>query len=113
MRKELYQYTTQVQIILLQEYFKNHNIDFYSFMAFTPLVENEFKNTEWDLREHIDTEKFYGLYSDINSMAQKLNSLITYTLNYFKIIISSYTFPYSYLVTTSSKLLILKYYFCF
>jgi len=72
MRKELYQYTTQVQIILLQEYFKNHNIDFYSFMAFTPLVENEFKNTEWDLREHIDTEKFYGLYSDINSMAQKL-----------------------------------------
>jgi hypothetical protein len=76
MRKELYQYTTQVQIILLQEYFKNHNIDFYSFMAFTPLVENEFKNTEWDLREHIDSEKFYGLYSDINSMAQKLNSLI-------------------------------------
>ena len=76
MRKELYQYTTQVQIILLQEYFKNHNIDFYSFMAFTPLVENEFKNTEWDLREHIDNDKFYGLYSDINSMAQKLNSLI-------------------------------------
>lgn len=76
MRKELYQYTTQVQIILLQEYFKNHNIDFYSFMAFTPLVENELQNTEWDLREHIDSHKFYGLYSDINSMAQKLNSLI-------------------------------------
>ena len=45
-------------------------------MAFTPLVENELQNTEWDLREHIDSHKFYGLYSDINSMAQKLNSLI-------------------------------------
>lgn len=76
MKIEYYQYITQVQTILLQEYFKNHKIDFYSFMAFTPLVENEFKNTDWDLREHIDGKTFYGLYSDTDSMAQKLNNLI-------------------------------------
>lgn len=76
MKKEYYQYITQVQTILLQEYFKHHKIDFYTFMAFTPLVENEFKNTEWDLREHIDSNRFYGLYSDVDSMAQKLNNLL-------------------------------------
>lgn len=76
MKKEYYQYITQVQTILLQEYFKHHKIDFYTFMAFTPLVENEFKNTQWDLREYIDGNGFYGLYSDIDSMSQKLNNLI-------------------------------------
>jgi hypothetical protein len=45
-------------------------------MAFTPLVETEFKNTQWDLREHIDSNRFYGIYSDVDSMAQKLNNLL-------------------------------------
>lgn len=75
MRKEYYQYITQVQTILLQDYFKHHKIEFYAFMAFTPLVEDEFKNTDWDFREYIDTNTFYGLYSKIDSMAQKLNEL--------------------------------------
>ena len=75
MKKEYYQYITQVQTILLQDYFNYHKIEFYTFMAFTPLVENEFKNTDWDFREYINTKTFYGLYSKIDSMAQKLNDL--------------------------------------
>lgn len=75
MKKEYYQYITQVQTILLQDYFNYHKIEFYTFMAFTPLVENEFKNTDWDFREYINTKTFYGLYSKIDSMVQKLNDL--------------------------------------
>ena len=75
MKKEYYQYITQTQTILLQDYFNYHKIEFYTFMAFTPLVENEFKNTDWDFREYINTKTFYGLYSKIDNMAQKLNDL--------------------------------------
>lgn len=76
MKKEYYQYITQIQTILLQDYFKAHNIDCYFFMAFTPLVEDEFKKTEWDLRQYIDENKFYGLNSDVSNMSYKLNSIV-------------------------------------
>jgi hypothetical protein len=45
-------------------------------MAFTPLVEDEFKKTEWDLREYINEDKFYGLNSDISNMSYKLNHIV-------------------------------------
>jgi hypothetical protein len=74
-KKEYYQYTTQLYTIFLQHYFKHHKVDYFMFMAFNPLVEASLKGTEWDLREHIDESKFYGLYDEISNMGQLLNQM--------------------------------------
>lgn len=72
-KKEYYQYTTQVYSVYLQEYFKYHKIKCFQFMAFNPLVESSLVNSEWDLRENIDSNTFYGLYG--NSMGKLLNEM--------------------------------------
>ena len=72
-KKEYYQYSTQIYSIYLQEYFKAHKIKCFQFMAFNPLVESSLVNSEWDLRNNIDSNKFYGLYG--NNMGQLLNEM--------------------------------------
>jgi hypothetical protein len=69
---EHHSYKTQLYILFLQEYCKIHNINWYSFMAFTPLVEKEFKNTKWDLRKHIDENNLFGLYGYPTNMQEYL-----------------------------------------
>ncbi len=68
-------YSTQLQTICLQHYFKYHKIDSYYFMAFTPLLEKESYYTKWDLRSEIDSSRFYGLYSEMGDMGSKIDSL--------------------------------------
>jgi len=69
---EVYSYDTQKRILFLQEFFKQNNIDWYSFMGFTPLVEKEFENTSYDLREWIDKDRFLFLYGFPNNMQDYL-----------------------------------------
>ena len=71
---EYYCYSTQLQTICLQHYFKHHKIDSYYFMAFTPLIENEIIDTKWDLRNQIDKNNFYKL-DKIESMADTISSI--------------------------------------
>ena len=69
---EYHSYKTQLFILFLQEYFKIHNVNWYSFMGFTPLVEKEFENTKWDLRKFIDSSKIFGLYDYPSNMQEYL-----------------------------------------
>lgn len=71
-RMEIYSYDTQKRILFLQEFFKNNNIDWYSFMGFTPLVEKQFNGTAYDLREWIDKDRFLFLYGFPNNMQDYL-----------------------------------------
>lgn len=71
-RMEVYSYDTQKRILFLQEFFKHNNIDWYSFMGFTPLVEKEFENTSYDLREWIDKDRFLFLHGFPNNMQDYL-----------------------------------------
>lgn len=68
-------YSTQLQTICLQHYFNHHKIDSYYFMGFTPLLEKESYYTKWDLRSEIDSNRFYGLYSELGDMSSKINSI--------------------------------------
>ena len=71
-RMEIYSYDTQKRILFLQEFFKNNNIDWYSFMGFTPLVEKQFDGTNYDLRKWIDKNRFLFLYGFPNNMQDYL-----------------------------------------
>jgi len=71
-RVEIYSYDTQKRILFLQEFFKNNNIDWYSFMGFTPLVEKQFDGTNYDLRKWIDKNRFLFLYGFPNNMQDYL-----------------------------------------
>lgn len=71
-RTEIYCYDTQKRILFLQEFFKHNNIDWYSFMGFTPLVEKEFEGTPYDLRKWIDKNRFLFLYGFPNNMQDYL-----------------------------------------
>ena len=71
-RMEVYSYDTQKRILFLQEFFKHNDIDWYSFMGFTPLVEKEFEGTSYDLREWIDKNRFLFLYDFPNNMQDYL-----------------------------------------
>ena len=71
-RMEIYSYDTQKRILFLQEFFKNNNIDWYSFMGFTPLVEKQFDGTNYDLRKWIDKNRFFFLYGFPNNMQDYL-----------------------------------------
>jgi hypothetical protein len=73
-REEHHSYKTQLYTLFLQEYCKYHNINLNFFMAFTCLVEDSFKGTKWDLREHIDSDKFFGLYDWPNCLQDYLIS---------------------------------------
>jgi len=66
-RVEMYSYDTQKRILFLQEFFNHNKIDWYMFMGFTPLVEKQFYNTEYDLRKWIDKERFLFLYGFPNN----------------------------------------------
>ena len=71
-RIEMYSYDTQKRILFLQEFFNHNKIDWYMFMGFTPLVEKQFYNTEYDLRKWIDKERFLFLYGFPNNMQDYL-----------------------------------------
>jgi len=71
-RVEMYSYDTQKRILFLQEFFNHNKIDWYMFMGFTPLVEKQFHNTEYDLRKWIDKERFLFLYGFPNNMQDYL-----------------------------------------
>ena len=71
-RVEMYSYDTQKRILFLQEFFNHNKIDWYMFMGFTPLVEKQFYNTEYDLRKWIDKERFLFLYGFPNNMQDYL-----------------------------------------
>lgn len=71
-RVEMYSYDTQKRILFLQEFFNHNKIDWYMFMGFTPLVEKQFHNTEYDLRKWIDKDRFLFLYGFPNNMQDYL-----------------------------------------
>jgi hypothetical protein len=71
-RVEMYSYDTQKRILFLQEFFNYNKIDWYMFMGFTPLVEKQFHDTEYDLRKWIDKERFLFLYGFPNNMQDYL-----------------------------------------
>ena len=71
-RVEMYSYDTQKRILFLQEFFNYNKIDWYMFMGFTPLVEKQFHNTEYDLRKWIDKDRFLFLYGFPNNMQDYL-----------------------------------------
>ena len=75
-RVEMYSYDTQKRILFLQEFFNHNKIDWYMFMGFTPLVEKQFHNTEYDLRKWIDKERFLFLYGFPNNMQDYLITTI-------------------------------------
>lgn len=75
LHNEYYSFKTQMQTIALQHYFKRHGIEFFAFMAFTPLLEEELMGTKWDLRQDIDEKRFYKLFQKTNSMCSTLNEL--------------------------------------
>lgn len=66
---------TQIYTIALQKYFATHNIESFYFMGFAPLIEEHKMYTEWDLRTHIEENRFYKLYESANNMATVLNEL--------------------------------------
>jgi len=66
---------TQIYTIALQKYFAKHNIESFYFMGFAPLIEDHRMNTEWDLRIHIEEDRFYKLYESANNMATVLNEM--------------------------------------
>jgi len=72
LRMEIYSYDTQKRILFLQEFFNHNNIDWYMFIGFTPLVEKQFHNTEYDLRKWIDKDRFLFLYGFPNNMQDYL-----------------------------------------
>jgi len=71
-RTEIYSYDTQKRILFLQHFFNIHNIDWYSFMGFTPLVEKEFNNSQYDFRKWIDSSRFLFLNGFPNNMQDYL-----------------------------------------
>jgi hypothetical protein len=75
-RVEIYSYDTQKRILFLQEFFNNNKIDWYMFMGFTPLVEKQFYNTEYDLRKWIDKNRFLFLNGFPNNMQDYLITTI-------------------------------------
>lgn len=75
-RVEMYSYDTQKRILFLQEFFNHNNIDWYMFMGFTPLVEKQFHDTEYDLRKWIDKDRFLFLYGFPNNMQDYLITCI-------------------------------------
>ena len=72
LRMEIYSYDTQKRILFLQEFFNHNNIDWYMFMGFTPLVEKQFHDTEYDLRKWINKDRFLFLYGFPNNMQDYL-----------------------------------------
>jgi hypothetical protein len=76
LRPEVYSFDTQKRILFLQEFFEYNKIDWYSFMAFTPLVENNFKDTPYDLRKWINPNRFFGLYDYPSNMQDYLISKV-------------------------------------
>ncbi len=75
-RVEIYSYDTQKRILFLQEFFNHNKIDWYMFMGFTPLVERQYENTEYDLRKWIDKERFMFLNNFPNNMQDYLITTI-------------------------------------
>jgi len=71
-RIEMYSYDTQKRILFLQEFFNHNKIDWYMFMGFTPLVEKQFHDTEYDLRKWIDKKRFLFLNGFPNNMQDYL-----------------------------------------
>lgn len=71
-KMEMYSYDTQKRILFLQEFFNYNNIDWYSFMGFTPLVEREFEKTSYDLRKWINSDRFLFLHGFPNNMQDYL-----------------------------------------
>jgi len=71
-RIEMYSYDTQKRILFLQEFFNHNKINWYMFMGFTPLVEKQFYNTEYDLRKWIDKKRFLFLNGFPNNMQDYL-----------------------------------------
>ena len=68
----MYSYDTQKRILFLQEFFNHNKINWYMFMGFTPLVEKQFYNTEYDLRKWIDKKRFLFLNGFPNNMQDYL-----------------------------------------
>tara|TARA_R100001015_G_C4631206_1_gene193537 strand:- start:2763 stop:3593 length:831 start_codon:yes stop_codon:yes gene_type:complete len=75
-RVEMYSYDTQKRILFLQEFFNHNNIDWHMFMGFTPLVEKQYENTDYDLRKWIDKERFMFLNTFPNNMQDYLITTI-------------------------------------
>jgi len=75
-RVEMYSYDTQKRILFLQEFFNHNKIDWYMFMGFTPLVEKNFHDTEYDLRKWIDKKRFLFLNGFPNNMQDYLITTI-------------------------------------
>jgi hypothetical protein len=75
-RVEMYSYDTQKRILFLQEFFNHNKIDWTMFMGFTPLVEKQFQDTEYDLRKWIDKKRFLFLNGFPNNMQDYLITCI-------------------------------------
>jgi len=61
-RYEYHSYRTQLLTLFLQEFFDYNKISHKFLMGFSPIINKEFENTQWDLRQHINKNNFYGLY---------------------------------------------------
>jgi len=74
-QEKIYSHKTQLYSWQLQNYFKKWNIPYYFWMGFCDLVPESAKNTEFDIRNLLDKNRWFNLYDSPGNMLDYLDFL--------------------------------------